>query len=138
MAKKVVKKVVKKVASKGFGDTVEKVFKALAIDKVAKFVLGEDCGCDERKKKLNELFPYRQLKCLTEKEFNYLSANNNEVLTKKSGILPSEQYAMIDIWHRISGVRWQTTSCEPCVRDWQRELLKVLEAYQKENEDEKL
>ena len=39
----------KKQKSKGLGDTVEKVFKATGVDKVAKWVLGEDCGCDERK-----------------------------------------------------------------------------------------
>ena len=32
-----------KKTSKGFGDTVEKVFQATGIDKVAKWLLGEDC-----------------------------------------------------------------------------------------------
>ena len=53
MAKRKIKKVVKQ--SEGLGDTVEKVFKATGIDKVAKFILGEDCGCEERKAKLTEL-----------------------------------------------------------------------------------
>ena len=30
---------------KGLGDSIEKVFKKTGIDKVAKKVLGEDCGC---------------------------------------------------------------------------------------------
>ena len=46
------------VKSKGLGDSVEKVLKATGIDKVAKKVLGDDCGCEERKKKLNQMFPY--------------------------------------------------------------------------------
>ena len=45
-----------KKKSKGLGDSIEKVFKATGIDKVAKKVLGKDC--DERKEKLNKLFPY--------------------------------------------------------------------------------
>lgn len=44
------------------GDTVEK-----ALDKVGgkqfkaayKAVTGKDCGCDKRKQKLNEIFPYK-------------------------------------------------------------------------------
>ena len=38
--------------SKGLGDSVEKVLKATGIDKVAKKVLGDDCGCEQRKEKL--------------------------------------------------------------------------------------
>jgi hypothetical protein len=41
--------------SKGLGDSVEKVLQATKVDKVAKFVLGEDCNCDKRKEFLNKL-----------------------------------------------------------------------------------
>ena len=58
--------------SKGLGDTVEKVFQATGVDKVAKWILGEDCGCDERKQILNKIFPYVKPECLTEEEFEFL------------------------------------------------------------------
>jgi hypothetical protein len=49
--------------NKGLGDTLEKVFKQFKIDqiakKTAKAVGKEDCGCEQRKQKLNELFPYK-------------------------------------------------------------------------------
>lgn len=38
--------------SKGLGDTIEKVFKATGIDKVAKKVLGDDCGCEKKKRSI--------------------------------------------------------------------------------------
>ena len=44
---------------KGLGDTIERITKATGIDKVAKKVLGDDCGCEERKQKLNKMFPYK-------------------------------------------------------------------------------
>ena len=44
--------------SKGLGDSLEKAFKATGIDKVAKKVLGDDCGCEKRKQALNKIFPY--------------------------------------------------------------------------------
>ena len=50
--------------SKGFGDTIAKVTNALGLDKVAETVAHavgkEDCGCNKRKEKLNDLFPYNK------------------------------------------------------------------------------
>lgn len=55
-----VQKVITK--SRGLGDTIEKITKATGIkavvDKISE-VTGEDCGCQARKDKLNELFPYK-------------------------------------------------------------------------------
>ena len=42
----------------GLGDVVESITQATGIDKVVHAVLGDDCGCDERKEKLNKLFPF--------------------------------------------------------------------------------
>ena len=47
--------------SKGLGDTIEKFTKATGIKKVVdkiSDVTEKDCGCEERKKNLNRLFPY--------------------------------------------------------------------------------
>ena len=57
--------------SKGLGDTIEKITEATGIKKVVKKLFGEDCGCDERKEKLNKLFPYKRTaqRCLTEQQY---------------------------------------------------------------------
>ena len=47
------------------GDKVESILEATGISKLVKFIAGEDCGCDERKAKLNDMFGYTVL-CLTE------------------------------------------------------------------------
>lgn len=51
------------IKSQGLGDTIEKITIATgikaAVDKVAEIV-GKDCGCKQRKDKLNEMFPYVQ------------------------------------------------------------------------------
>lgn len=48
--------------STGLGDTIAKVTHAVGLDKVAesvaKAVGKEDCGCNKRREKLNQLFPY--------------------------------------------------------------------------------
>ena len=58
--------------SKGLGDSIAKITNKLGIDKVAEAVAklagAEGCGCDERKKYLNELFPYESL----ERKFHIL------------------------------------------------------------------
>ena len=46
--------------SKGLGDKIAKLTKATGIDKLVHKVV-EDCGCDERQKKLNEMFPGRNV-----------------------------------------------------------------------------
>jgi hypothetical protein len=43
---------------KGAGDTLARILKATTIDKIAKFVLGDDCGCGDRQDYLNKKLPY--------------------------------------------------------------------------------
>lgn len=54
----------KNKTSRGLGDTIAKLTKALGIDvvaeKVAKAAGKEDCGCKRRQEKLNELIPYNK------------------------------------------------------------------------------
>ena len=45
---------------KGLGDTIEKILKKTGVKYVVNKVLGEDCGCDKRKEKLNERIPYKK------------------------------------------------------------------------------
>ena len=50
--------------SKGLGDTIEKITKATGIKKAVEVArkatgLSKDCGCNKRKKKLNNIFPYK-------------------------------------------------------------------------------
>lgn len=45
--------------SKGLGDTIEKFTTATGIKKLADKIPG-GCGCNKRKEKLNEIFPYKK------------------------------------------------------------------------------
>lgn len=99
--------------SKGLGDTLEKVFKKTGIDKVAKWVLGEDCGCDDRKEKLNYLFPYYKPECLTEDEFNYL---DEYFKANKNTVHPQTQKKLLKIFNRIFKQNKEMTSCSSCFK----------------------
>jgi hypothetical protein len=118
----------KATTSTGLGDTVEKVLEATGIASVAKFVLGEDCNCEERKKKLNELFPYRNTNCLTEEEYQWLNETN--VLTQDS-FKPSEQTKLIAIYNRVFNLRQEPTSCASCFRELVLKMQKVYAEYNK-------
>ena len=112
--------------SEGLGDTVEKVLEVTGIAKVAKWLLGEDCGCDERKAKLNELFPYRKALCLEENEFSYL----NEWFNKNTDrVTPIEQVELFKIHSRVFQVRNELTSCPSCVLERVNDLRKVYNQY---------
>jgi hypothetical protein len=95
-------------ASEGVGDTVEKVFEKTGIAKAAKFVLGEDCGCEERKEKLNQVFRYKKPECLTEQEFDLIKM---AVDTKKNKWTPDEQETYKKIYERIFKTKVECTPC---------------------------
>ncbi|ANS03067.1 hypothetical protein [uncultured Mediterranean phage uvDeep1-CGR2-KM23-C896] len=107
------KKSIKDTKSKGLGDTLEKVFKKTGIDKVAKWVLGEDCGCDDRKEKLNYLFPYYKPECLTEDEFEYL---DKYFKANKSTVHPQTQKKLLSIFNRVFHQNKKMTSCGSCFK----------------------
>ena len=94
--------------SEGLGDTVEKITKATGIKKAVKFLAGEDCGCDERKEKLNQIFRYRKPECLTEQEFDLIKM---AVDTKKNKFTPNEQNAFVAIYERIFKTKVECTPC---------------------------
>lgn len=64
----------KKNSSEGLGDSIEKITQKIGIDKIVKFLGGEDCGCDNRRDFLNEKFSYKRNEpsCLLEKEHDWL------------------------------------------------------------------
>lgn len=51
----------KSANSRGLGDTVAKITKAIGIDWVVKQISGnKDCGCAGRQEALNTMFPYQR------------------------------------------------------------------------------
>ena len=115
----------------GLGDTIEIVLEKTGIAKAAKWLLGEDCGCEERKEKLNKLFPYAKPKCLTEDEHTYLIESK---VLDKNVLIPSEQRELLTIYNRVFSQKRQPTSCGSCLREVVNGLNQVLNEYKQENE----
>lgn len=111
----------------GLGDTIENILHATGIDKVAKFILGEDCKCDERKAKLNELWSYRKKPlCLNEDEYLWLAQGG----LKKAESLIIDSMIMQKTHNRVFQTgRLEYTACASCLRDQYNELKKIYGTY---------
>lgn len=113
--------------SSGLGDTIEKITKATGIKKVVEmFADGKDCGCDDRKTKLNEKYPYFKPECFTEDEFNVLTEYKR---INKNTFSQMEQLKVLAIYNRVFHQRDTPTSCGPCFGSKYNKLIDLLEAY---------
>ena len=118
--------------SKGLGDSIEKITKATGIDKVAKFIMGNDCGCEERKIALNKLFPYKNAQCLIEEEYNYLK----QFFSKHKNTLTNiEQKELLKIFNRVFNAKKESSTCGCCVRDLISQMQTLYNTYEQENEN---
>lgn len=122
----------------GLGDKVEKFTKATGIKKVVDIfseVTGIDCGCDERKEKLNRMFKRKSLKpnCLTKKQYDQITEVLGGIRRK---IDPSTQRKIAKHYSDVFGTRYDVW-CDSCPEVWKSkiaDLQGVLDLYQKELE----
>lgn len=119
-----------KQESRGLGDTIEKITKATGIKRLVKFIAGEDCGCEERREKLNKMFPYQKPLCLTEDEYDYLT---NYFATCGNSIKVSQQEVLLKIFNRVMRDGRKPTSCADCWREIHLTLKKVYDAYENDS-----
>ena len=112
--------------SEGIGDTVAKITKATGVDKLVKFIAGEDCGCDERQVKLNKLFSYKKINCISEDDYTYL---NDFINSNPRKVTHNQKVRLIKIHNNVFNMNQRVTSCEPCIIGIVNKLKKYLEVY---------
>jgi hypothetical protein len=113
-------------ASKGLGDSLEKVFEATGIADAVKFIAGEDCGCLERKAKLNKLLPFRNPECFTEEEYLWLS----DLFEKHTNVVDrTTQQKLVDTYNRVFHKKQRLTSCGSCIRRVYNDLKTYFDKY---------
>ena len=120
----------------GLGDYAEKVFKYIGVKGVVEFFAGEDCGCDERKERLNKLgkwFAQTKVKCLTQEEYTWL----DEYFKEKKGnvINPYTQSMLLRIFNRVFTQRRNMSTCSPCVKELVDKLELLYNNYTDETEE---
>lgn len=119
-----------KASARGLGDTIEQITEATGIKKVVEVfskATGLDCGCEERKIKLNNLIPYRRkVNCLTESDYEALKPF---ISPKKGSLTPNEQWQIQAIYFRVFEVKIDGSNCSSCWRDIINDLRKVFNEY---------
>jgi len=128
MPKKQSEKKSQEIKSTGLGDTVEKVFRKTGIDKLAKAVLGEDCGCDKRQELLNDLFPYSKYNAPTDEELDTIQWLFERSRNTISGSMVKEIYS---VYNRIFNDKLQPTNCSSCFKPVKQKLLKIHNEFNK-------
>ena len=115
-------------APTGLGDVVEAITEVTGIKKAVKFLAGEDCGCDERKEKMNKLRFRKQPLCLNESEYSFLSS----FFSNYDGrVDQSANYELAKIYARIFEKRGvQPTSCSSCIKQRVKDLREVFDTYE--------
>ena len=117
----------KKKKPKGLGDTIEQITEATGIKKVVKAIAGEDCGCDERRDKLNKIFPYsRQPECLEPDDIEYLDSG----VLRKTTLKYEDRERIATIHARVFNHKFDIPcTCSPKIwMQWMRELQELLDA----------
>lgn len=104
---------------------MEKITEATGIKSLVKFIAGEDCGCDERKDKLNKLFPYKQPLCMTEKEYNNWSAFRE----KDSEVLQKSELDLIATLHARLFQHAYTRPCTCAPVRWKEFIADINQVY---------
>ena len=107
---------------KGVGDVVEKVLEKTGVSRIAKFILGDDCGCDQRRDTLNKLFPFKNPKCLNEDEYDFLHLWFQKT---RHQITHDEQKKILNIYNRVFSTKYKTSNCGGCVK-WKLQELNLL------------
>ena len=91
----------------GLGDVLEDIAKVTGIKAIVKAVAGEDCGCDERRERLNNLLPRgrKQVRCMTDEEYIEYGEFMN---TRKEGRLEAEEVKyLMSLYTKIYNRKWR-------------------------------
>ena len=109
--------------SRGLGDSIEKLTEATGIKAAVKWLAGDDCGCDERKEKLNKMFPYNKVRQFTEDELKIYE----EILPRlKSGTIKGQdQASLVKLYNKVFNANKKPSSCTSCVQQTLAKLAKV-------------
>lgn len=122
-----------KVQDGGLGDVVEKITEVTGIKKLVEHFTpeGKDCGCDKRKKQLNDLFPRNRkaLRCFTQEQYNKYQEYKNRRTIK---VWETQDIQLIiDLYAHIFAVQYHIQDfCRTC-EGTAKKLFKMTEQLDK-------
>ena len=117
-----------KPRSKGLGDKIAAVTKATGIEKVVKTFFGDDCGCDERRDRLNKMFPSRKVEQMNEEQIVFFRDVLQVKYRTHANLGRDVGDKFYQLYQDVFGVKKKKTSCSSCNKNMYIELLKVYES----------
>jgi len=119
----------KKKKSKGLGDTIEKVTKKTGIKKAVELftkATGIDCGCEERKEKLNKMFSYgKQPNCMSKDEYEEWKSYN----AVKTNTLQPDQRKIVTKLHASLFNHKEVVPCTCNPKQWMQFIEGIDKVY---------
>ena len=112
----------------GLGDVVEKITEATGIKKLVKAIVGDDCGCDEKREKFNKAVNWRtkRVNCISEEDYKWTV---DVSLKKKTRWKREDIVRLVSIYNSVFRTKIKPTSCSSCVKSYKAKLLQYLEIY---------
>ena len=112
----------------GLGDKVAAVTKATGIEKIVKTFFGDDCGCDERRDRLNKMFPTRKVNMMNAEQRKFFE---EEIITrykKSQNLTRHVGDAFYKLYEDLLNKKKSRTTCTSCNKNMYIELLKIYES----------
>ena len=115
-----------KKQAQGLGDTIENITEVTGIKKVVKAIAGDDCGCNERKEKLNKLFSYRLkvVNCPSEEQIKWYK----DFQEKRTLSITNEQRKQICLYYSEI---FNKPYFEPCLNCSPKPYIKMIDELDK-------
>ena len=117
-----------KSKNQGLGDKVAAVTKATGIEKIVKTFFGDDCGCDERRDRLNKMFPTRKVNMMNAEQREFFE---EEIITrykKSQNLTRHVGDAFYKLYEDLLNKKKSRTTCTSCNKAMYIELLKIYES----------
>lgn len=98
----------------GLGDVLEDIAKVTGVKAIVRALAGEDCGCEDRRERLNNLLPRgrKQVRCMTDEEYVEYGEFMN---TRKEGRLEAEEVKyLMSLYTKIYNRKWRKVRCTQC------------------------
>lgn len=114
--------------SEGLGDDIEKVLKKTGVKKIVELFTpdGKDCGCEERKEKLNKKYPRMKPNCFDKQGFEDWTATSKEI--KDTNKITSENQTKIIIYLKsIMNMSVSGGNCSQCNISLWKKYIKLLD-----------
>jgi|TARA_X000001382_G_C3149023_1_gene172314 hypothetical protein len=113
--------------SRGLGDDIKAFTDKTGISKMVKTIFGDDCGCDERQRLMNERFPnFKNIRPFTKDEKKIYEEVMPSV-QKGQQVTRENQFILGKIYKAVFNAEAKWSSCNSCNKKTMDNLQRVYE-----------